>query len=128
MDYQYRDWICGKAIEANPPELSVWTFESRGDQINGPLYLDLGMHVARTKSTLSLSIYCPFWMVNKTDLMLTYRVSIPSSFIYLFFQCFNVFVYLLYILLFLYIFVYFIRHVLISFSSINFLVTKQWKI
>ena len=75
MDYQCRDWICGKAIEANPPELSVWTFESRGDQINGPLFLDLGMHVARTKSTLSLSLYCPFWMVNKTDLMLTYRVS-----------------------------------------------------
>lgn len=73
MDYQYRDWICGKAIEASPPELSVWTFESRGDQINGPLYLDLGMHVSRTKSTLSLTIYCPFWMVNKTGLMLTYR-------------------------------------------------------
>ncbi|KAK7069437.1 hypothetical protein SK128_016961 [Halocaridina rubra] len=76
MDYQCRDWVCGKSIEANPPELSVWTFESQGDLINGPLYLDLGMHVARTKCTLSLSIYCPFWMVNKTGHMLTYRVSL----------------------------------------------------
>nr|XP_045626468.1 vacuolar protein sorting-associated protein 13C-like isoform X1 [Procambarus clarkii] len=75
LDYQSRDWVCGKAVESNPPELSVWTFESRGDIMGGPLHLDLGMLVAKSKASLSLSLYCPFWMVNKTGLMLTYRKS-----------------------------------------------------
>lgn len=26
--------------------------------------------------SLQLTVYCPFWMINKTDLMLSYRVSI----------------------------------------------------
>nr|XP_053657500.1 intermembrane lipid transfer protein Vps13-like [Cherax quadricarinatus] len=75
LDYQSRDWVCGKAIESNPSELSVWTFESRGDIMGGPIYLDLGMLVAKSEASLSLSLYCPFWMVNKTGLMLTYRKS-----------------------------------------------------
>ncbi|XP_042203320.1 vacuolar protein sorting-associated protein 13-like isoform X2 [Homarus americanus] len=75
LDYQSRDWVCGKSLEMNPPELSVWTFESRGDIMGGPLHLDLGMLVAKSGASFSLSLYCPFWMVNKTGLMLTYRKS-----------------------------------------------------
>ena len=75
MDYLSRDWICGKSLETNPPELSVWTFKSRGDIVGGPLDLDLGMLTIKNKQMLSLSLYCPFWMINKTGLMLTYRVS-----------------------------------------------------
>ncbi|KAG7176031.1 Vacuolar protein sorting-associated protein 13C-like [Homarus americanus] len=84
LDYQSRDWVCGKSLEMNPPELSVWTFESRGDIMGGPLHLDLGMLVAKSGASFSLSLYCPFWMVNKTGLMLTYRrwasvVSLAST-------------------------------------------------
>lgn len=79
LDYQSRDWVCGKALESNPPELSVWTFESRGDIVGGPIYLDLGMRVAQSGASLSLSLYCPFWMVNKTGLMLTYRGDTPNN-------------------------------------------------
>lgn len=73
MDYLSRDWVCGKPLESSPPELSVWTFKSRGDIMGGPLDLDLGMRAAKDKQMLSLSLYCPFWMINKTGLMLTYR-------------------------------------------------------
>ncbi|KAK8381851.1 hypothetical protein O3P69_015099 [Scylla paramamosain] len=73
MDYLSRDWICGKPLESSPPELSVWTFKSRGDIMGGPLDLDLGMLAVKNKQMLSLSLYCPFWMINKTGLMLTYR-------------------------------------------------------
>ncbi|XP_050687793.1 intermembrane lipid transfer protein Vps13-like isoform X2 [Eriocheir sinensis] len=75
LDYLSRDWICGKPLEANPPELSVWTFKSRGDIMGGPLDLDLGMLAVKTRQRLSLSLYCPFWMINKSGLMLTYRKS-----------------------------------------------------
>ncbi|KAK3890033.1 hypothetical protein Pcinc_005997 [Petrolisthes cinctipes] len=79
LDYLSRDWVCGKAIESVPPNLSVWTFESRGDVVGGPLYLDLGMLASDSPSTLALSLYCPFWMVNKTGLMLTYRGDAPNN-------------------------------------------------
>lgn len=28
--------------------------------------------------SLQLTVYCPFWMINKTDLMLSYRVSVSN--------------------------------------------------
>lgn len=30
--------------------------------------------------SLELTVYCPFWMINKTDLMLSYRVSVSECF------------------------------------------------
>lgn len=74
LNYQGCDWVCGKPLAEKPQELSVWTFESRGDIMGGPLQLDLGMMASAPGSTMTLNLYCPFWMVNKTGLMLTYRV------------------------------------------------------
>lgn len=28
-----------------------------------------------TKGSIQLIVYCPYWMINKTGLMLSYRVS-----------------------------------------------------
>ncbi|XP_076066395.1 vacuolar protein sorting 13C isoform X3 [Oratosquilla oratoria] len=75
LNYNGHDWGCTKPLEVNPDELTVWTFETREDSHSGPLTLDLGMHAVRQGGTLTLSLYCPFWMVNKTGLMLTYRKS-----------------------------------------------------
>lgn len=38
--------------------------------------LDLGVHTVNIKGTLYMSLYSPFWMINKTGLMLSYRVSV----------------------------------------------------
>jgi len=39
---------------------------------------DLGIRTAFDMGTKELSLYCPFWMVNKTGLDLTYKVRILS--------------------------------------------------
>lgn len=81
LNYQGCDWVCGKPLAEKPQELSVWTFESRGDIMGGPLQLDLGMMASAPGSTMTLNLYCPFWMVNKTGLMLTYRSDAPSNYV-----------------------------------------------
>ena len=32
------------------------------------------MHVNKVKGVFNLSLYCPFWMVNKTGFDITYKV------------------------------------------------------
>ncbi|CAL4058718.1 unnamed protein product, partial [Meganyctiphanes norvegica] len=78
-DYQGRDWVCGKSIELEPLHASVWTFTSHPSGFNGSDTIDLGMHVVEEKGTLSLSLYCPFWMINKTGHMLTYKGETSSN-------------------------------------------------
>lgn len=56
------------------PEFQVLQFESHDS--NQMTIMDLGLHTLNKNGTLIVSIYCPFWMLNKTGLMLSYRVSI----------------------------------------------------
>lgn len=72
-DYLEKEWSCKHEISANPSELSVWTFESYDSAQR--MTLDLGMHTTNKDGSLILALYCPFWMLNKTDLMLSYRRS-----------------------------------------------------
>ncbi|MCL4121993.1 UNVERIFIED_CONTAM: hypothetical protein GTU68_065584, partial [Idotea baltica] len=73
LDYRGSDWKCSKSIEALPPELSVWSFKKVG--VESELTLDLGLHVKKVKGVYHLSLYCPFWMVNKTGYDLTYKTD-----------------------------------------------------
>jgi hypothetical protein len=41
--------------------------------------LNLGVRYESRNGGLQLTVYCPFWMLNKTGLMLTYRVSIRNG-------------------------------------------------
>lgn len=71
--YLDREWVCRRDLALHSPEFSVWAFDSH-EGIR-KITLDLGMHCQSRKGTMCMSLYCPFWMLNKTGLMLTYRNS-----------------------------------------------------
>ncbi|CAD6218790.1 GSCOCG00012925001-RA-CDS [Cotesia congregata] len=71
--YLEKDWSCKGDIVANPPEFSVWSFESFDS--HSKVIMDLGMHCSFTHGSVVMALYCPFWMLNKTGLMLAYRKS-----------------------------------------------------
>ncbi|XP_028133900.2 intermembrane lipid transfer protein Vps13 isoform X1 [Diabrotica virgifera virgifera] len=72
-EYLEKEWSCRKALDGEPEEFSVWSFESFDSATK--MILDLGMYIVRKNDSLELMLYCPFWMINKTGLMLGYRKS-----------------------------------------------------
>nr|XP_034187905.1 vacuolar protein sorting-associated protein 13 isoform X3 [Osmia lignaria] len=72
-NYLEKDWSCRGEIVANPPEFSVWSFESFDSAQK--VVMDLGMHTSYQHASIVMALYCPFWMLNKTGLMLSYRKS-----------------------------------------------------
>ncbi|XP_011258849.1 vacuolar protein sorting-associated protein 13 isoform X1 [Camponotus floridanus] len=72
-NYLEKDWSCKGEIVANPPEFAVWSFESFDSAQK--VTLDLGMHTSYKYGSIVMALYCPFWMLNKTGLMLSYRKS-----------------------------------------------------
>ncbi|CAG9815731.1 unnamed protein product [Phaedon cochleariae] len=72
-EYLDREWSCRKEIVSDPDEFSVWTFHSYDSPTK--MSLDLGMHILNKYGSLLMTLYCPFWMLNKTDMMLVYRTS-----------------------------------------------------
>ncbi|XP_057669487.1 intermembrane lipid transfer protein Vps13 isoform X2 [Diorhabda carinulata] len=70
-DYLEKEWSCRKPLAGDPDEFSVWTFESFDSSTK--MSLELGMYIVKRNESLELTLYCPFWMLNKTGLMLGYR-------------------------------------------------------
>ncbi|XP_047510768.1 vacuolar protein sorting-associated protein 13 isoform X2 [Pieris napi] len=73
QNYLDKCWVCTKNLPEETSELSVWSFESHDSP--GLMVLELGMHSVDTEGTQLLSLYCPFWMLNKTGFTLCYRKS-----------------------------------------------------
>lgn len=73
-----KTWSCKRKIQNNSPEFSVWAFDSYDSTLK--MTLDLGVHKSFHQGSILLALYCPFWMINKTEMMLTYRVSIQNLF------------------------------------------------
>ncbi|CAG9795097.1 unnamed protein product [Diatraea saccharalis] len=71
QNYLDKCWVCTKNLPDTETELSVWTFESHDSP--SVMNLDLGMHSVDMEGTQVLSLYCPFWMLNKTGFTLCYR-------------------------------------------------------
>ncbi|XP_043479643.1 vacuolar protein sorting-associated protein 13 isoform X2 [Leptopilina heterotoma] len=69
--YLEKDWSCNVDITPNPPEFSVWSFESFDSAQR--VIMDLGIHSSFQHGSVIMALYCPFWMLNKTGLMLSYR-------------------------------------------------------
>lgn len=67
-----RDWSIKTEIPADPAEFIVWTFNSYDSA--GSTSLQLGVHFENLNNGLTMTVYCPFWMLNKTGLTLSYRV------------------------------------------------------
>ncbi|XP_045493787.1 vacuolar protein sorting-associated protein 13 [Colias croceus] len=73
QNYLDKCWVCTKNLPEEDAELSVWTFESHDSP--AVMLLELGLHSADLEGTQLLSLYCPFWMLNKTGFTLCYRKS-----------------------------------------------------
>ncbi|XP_045765599.1 vacuolar protein sorting-associated protein 13 isoform X2 [Maniola jurtina] len=73
QNYLDKCWVCTKNLPDELEELSVWSFESHDSP--SLMTLELGMHSADVEGTQMLSLYCPFWMLNKTGFTLCYRKS-----------------------------------------------------
>ncbi|KAL7290198.1 hypothetical protein TKK_0015907 [Trichogramma kaykai] len=73
IQYLEKDWSCNVDITANAPEFSVWSFESFDSAQK--VIMDLGIHTSYNHGSIIMALYCPFWMLNKTGLMLSYRKS-----------------------------------------------------
>ncbi|XP_055538544.1 intermembrane lipid transfer protein Vps13 isoform X2 [Wyeomyia smithii] len=73
IQYLEKDWSCTTEIPAQPPEFGVWTFNAY-DSVE-VMSLQLGVKYEHRSDGLTLIVYCPFWMLNKTGLMLSYRKS-----------------------------------------------------
>ncbi|KAK0157380.1 hypothetical protein PV328_011128 [Microctonus aethiopoides] len=73
LQYLEKDWSCVVDIVEDPSEFSVWSFESFDSAEK--VVMDLGMHCSVEHGSVVMALYCPFWMLNKTGLMLSYRGS-----------------------------------------------------
>ncbi|KAF5306759.1 hypothetical protein FQA39_LY01517 [Lamprigera yunnana] len=72
-DYLEKEWSCQHEVPTTPLLWSVWTFESHDSP--SKVTLDLGMHSLTVGGSLHMALYCPFWMLNKTGLLISYRKS-----------------------------------------------------
>ncbi|KAI5632187.1 SHR-binding domain of vacuolar-sorting associated protein 13 domain-containing protein [Phthorimaea operculella] len=72
-NYLNKCWVCTKNLPEEDVEFSVWSFESHDSP--SVMTLDLGMHNVDQEGIQVLSLYCPFWMLNKTGFTLSYRKS-----------------------------------------------------
>lgn len=71
-NYMERDWACKEEIRPSPQELVVWSMVSYDGAAKGSL--DLGVFSVIKEQMLHMTVYCPFWMINNTGLLLTYKV------------------------------------------------------
>ncbi|CAH1251543.1 VPS13A [Branchiostoma lanceolatum] len=76
-NYLGKEWIGKLNISNNMQELSVCTFE--GYEGQQKYTLDLGVLASQTEGFLDLSVFCPYWMVNKTGQTLQYKASDDSA-------------------------------------------------
>ncbi|XP_064596162.1 intermembrane lipid transfer protein VPS13C-like isoform X2 [Liolophura sinensis] len=72
MKYRGLQWTGRRQIQADVPELSIWTFEATNEK-GEKKHLDLGLHNKQGSGTLDISLYSPYWMINKTGMPLAYR-------------------------------------------------------
>ncbi|KAJ8937448.1 hypothetical protein NQ314_011837 [Rhamnusium bicolor] len=76
-EYLEKEWSCRNNILEDPEEFSVWTFNSYDSPTK--MSLNLGMHIVDNHGSLLMTLYCPFWMLNKTGLMIGYRQKLEGK-------------------------------------------------
>ncbi|XP_017837309.1 vacuolar protein sorting-associated protein 13 isoform X2 [Drosophila busckii] len=76
LQYLEKDWSHATEIAECDCEISVWTFASYDSAVK--MEMDLYVRSENRYGSLVLTLYSPFWMINKTGLMLTYKTDISS--------------------------------------------------
>ena len=75
FEFRGADWRSRQVVERGMPELCVWAFEptSSDEAPSASARFDLGINSVISRGTQVLSIYSPFWMINKTGKSVYYR-------------------------------------------------------
>ncbi|XP_012861807.3 vacuolar protein sorting-associated protein 13C, partial [Echinops telfairi] len=72
MKYQGKNWTGHFRISGALPEFFLVCFTSDSAEV---MTLDLSVHVRRTRSRMVLSVFSPYWLINKTSRVLQYRAE-----------------------------------------------------
>ncbi|KAH8275295.1 hypothetical protein KR026_004712 [Drosophila bipectinata] len=76
LQYLEKDWSCATAISSETGEVSPWQFSSYDSEMR--VDMDLYVMSEDRNGSVMLTLYSPFWMINKTGKMLTYRTETSS--------------------------------------------------
>ncbi|KAL5966357.1 Vacuolar protein sorting-associated protein 13C [Taenia solium] len=69
--YDEKDYLGGINISSKTEEMSLLPCETHdGDDVS---LLNLGLRCSRRLGHTDLTVYCPYWLINKTGLSLTYK-------------------------------------------------------
>ncbi|XP_007956453.1 vacuolar protein sorting-associated protein 13C [Orycteropus afer afer] len=72
MKYQGKNWNGHFRISDTLPEFFLVCFTSDSSEV---MTLDLSVHVRRIGSRMVLSVFSPYWLINKTSRVLQYRAE-----------------------------------------------------
>ena len=74
-DYLERDWHCYRKIPSHGDDndIHLWEFESSSHE--RALTLDLAVKLSVENSSLIVSLFAPFWMINRTAQQLVYKID-----------------------------------------------------
>ncbi|XP_041355806.1 vacuolar protein sorting-associated protein 13A-like isoform X2 [Gigantopelta aegis] len=70
-DYMGKEYVGNRILKTSVPELSIWTFETQDGNQNTTM--DFGLYCKMNEGSFDVSLYCPYWMINKTGQSLSYR-------------------------------------------------------
>ncbi|XP_054161337.1 intermembrane lipid transfer protein Vps13-like [Oppia nitens] len=75
VNYLEKDWYCFKTIPSYGPESDVYLWKFTASDNHKSQSIDLAVKLSIENSTIVLSLYSPFWMINRTSQQLVYRVD-----------------------------------------------------
>ncbi|XP_060080495.1 intermembrane lipid transfer protein VPS13A-like [Ylistrum balloti] len=72
-NYMDREWTGRNLLRVDIPDLSLWSFTGFiGAQ---KVDMDMGFHCKKASGSMDLSLYSPYWMINKTGQRVLYKAS-----------------------------------------------------
>ncbi|XP_026840774.1 vacuolar protein sorting-associated protein 13 [Drosophila persimilis] len=76
LQYLEKDWSCATEISECSGELCTWTFSSYDSEMK--VNMELNVRPEDRHGSMMLTLFSPFWMINKTGEMLTYKTEATS--------------------------------------------------
>ncbi|XP_036331860.1 vacuolar protein sorting-associated protein 13 [Rhagoletis pomonella] len=73
IQYLEKDWSCTTEISEDHHDMATWRFSSYDSEAK--MDMDLCVRFDNRQGALQISLYSPFWMINKTGLMLSYKTD-----------------------------------------------------
>ncbi|XP_030555732.1 vacuolar protein sorting-associated protein 13 [Drosophila novamexicana] len=76
LQYLEKDWSYATEICNGDSGISIWTFASYDSEFK--MEMDLYVRANNRHGSIVLTLYSPYWMINKTGMMLTYKTDFSS--------------------------------------------------